>query len=159
MGQIRSRRSRSRCSVPVKEDDKDDELTAARIGIPLRSCAHFCCKNCFLTVEGKVCPTCKASLPTISSLDKLPYIEQFGSSSDAVKHTLIEEFYMAKEADRTSTKEKGADLEEASAKASKAVEKHYRWASLKVHPDRFGETYRKEFDALTQDWHARARTA
>merc|ERR1712150_90504 len=31
-----------------------------------------------------------------------------------------------------------------------AVDKHYRRASLKVHPDRFGEEHRTEFDALTK---------
>ena len=38
--------------------------------------------------------------------------------------------------------------DESISEATKGINKHYRRASVKVHPDRFGDTYKKEFDAL-----------
>ena len=132
-----------------KEDAAEQvQMTTA---VPLRSCVHFCCEACFPTVEGKMCPTCKSPLPMISSLDSLPYIQHLDSPADTVKNALVEEFYAAKEENRAGKQKKEKDaLEKASKVATKEVDKHYRRASLKVHPDRFGETYPREFDALTK---------
>jgi hypothetical protein len=66
----------------------------------------------------------------------------------AVKEALLEEFYISREALVDSSKQ--GELEEAAEKTVKAIDKHYRRASIKVHPDRHGEMFRKEFDALTK---------
>ena len=138
------------CSLAVKEEKDRDESSTEKVGSPLRSCVHWCCAECRPTVDGKKCPTCASPLPTIASLDPLPYIKDFDSPSDAVKEALLEEFFAKKEADRADTKEKHQALEAAAEAATKAVNKHFRRASLKVHPDRHGDTYEKEFIALTK---------
>jgi hypothetical protein len=131
--------------------DDDDKDKFKPIAVPLRSCVHFCCEQCFPTIQGERCPTCKRSLPTMDSLDHLPYIQQLDAPPDSVKEALIEEFYVAKEANRSSAGNKEQDaLEDASKTATKAVDKHCRRASLKVHPDRHGEAFRKEFDILVK---------
>jgi hypothetical protein len=137
------------CLVIVKTKDRHDVSKAEDLGVSLRVCAHYCCETCFPTV-GKMCPTCKTPLPKIESLDHLPYIQDFDNPSDAVKKALLENYFASKEADRLGTKVAKDALDESSQAATKAIDKHYRRASLKVHPDRFGETYRKEFNALTK---------
>ena len=42
------------------------------------------------------------------------------------------------------------ELDKCIAEVTKAISKHYRRASIKVHPDRHGEEYQEEFDALTK---------
>jgi DnaJ-class molecular chaperone len=40
--------------------------------------------------------------------------------------------------------------EEAAATATKAVSKHYRRASVRVHPDRYGSKFMRDFDTLQE---------
>ena len=131
--------------VVKKEEAGDDE----EIGAPLRACAHYCCQACIVDI-GKTCPSCKLPLPTIGSLGLLPYVKDLDNPSEVVKKALLEEYYTKKESDRLETKEAKDLLDKASAAATKAIDKHYRRASLRVHPDRFGEKFRKEFNALTK---------
>jgi hypothetical protein len=64
---------------------------------------------------------------------------------------MLDEYFLYKESSR-DTKDRTIKeaLEEASEKTLKAVDKHYRRASLKVHPDRFGDDFRDEFERLTK---------
>ena len=64
---------------------------------------------------------------------------------------MLDEYFLYRESLR-DTKDRTIKeaLDEASEKMLKAVEKHYRRASLKVHPDRFGDKFRDEFECLTK---------
>lgn len=64
---------------------------------------------------------------------------------------MLDEYFLYKESLRDE-KDKALmeALEEAGEKTTKAVDKHYRRASLKVHPDRFGDEFREQFDRLTK---------
>ena len=64
---------------------------------------------------------------------------------------MLDEYFLYRESLR-DTKDRTIKeaLEEASEKTLKVVDKHYRRASLKVHPDRFGDKFRDEFECLTK---------
>ena len=137
-------------SPPTEEDASTERGSKLLVAVPLRTCTHSCCSTCIRALQGKVCPQCNLPIPTASSLDPLPYIQQLDNLSVNVKEAIVEEFYCLKESIRTPSKEEVDALEEASNEVTRLVDKHYRRSSLKVHPDRFGETYRKEFEALTK---------
>jgi hypothetical protein len=142
----------ARCVKQIKPKQEEGVFNFLPLGLPLRSCVHHCCEDCFPNVQddGK-CPTCSSALPKPESLDHLPCIQQFDNPPTELKEAFIEEFFAGKETERSSAGKKEQEaLEEASSKATKAVEKHYRRASIKVHPDRYGDEFRKEFDKLTK---------
>jgi hypothetical protein len=128
------------CSTSLLVDDDQED------SVPLRTCAHVACTTCHPTLLGKACTVCSSPLPTLDSLHPLPYLQPL--DNPAVKEALLEEYYISREAIRDSSKQ--GELEEAAKKTVKAIDKHYRRASIKVHPDRQGETFRTEFDALTK---------
>jgi hypothetical protein len=136
---VEKKRAPSCCVCSKLLLDEDDSA-------PLRTCAHIACTTCHPTLKGKACTLCSSPLPTLDSLHPLPYVQQL--DNPAVKEALLEEFYIARETIRGSSKHE--ELEEAAEKTVKAIDKHYRRASIKVHPDRHGEKFLTEFDALTK---------
>jgi hypothetical protein len=146
----------ARCVKHIKPKQDDADIDTVEnplpVGLPLRSCSHHCCEECFPNVQaGGKCPTCSSPLPKPESLDPLPFVQQLDNPPIALKEACIEEYFAGREAERSSAgKNELEALEEASNKATRAVEKHYCRASLKVHPDRYGEEFRKEFDDLTK---------
>jgi flagellar biosynthesis GTPase FlhF len=128
------------CAKPLLLDGNDNN------SVPLRTCIHVACTTCHPTLQGKACTICASPIPTLNSLHPLPYLQPL--DNPVVKDALLEEFYISREAIRDSSKQ--GELDQAAETTVKAIDKHYRRASIKVHPDRHGETFRSEFDALTK---------
>ena len=136
----------------ISTEDYNDNNEGTRSDFKaLRACVHVSCPACFSSVQGKACPICASPLPTLESLDHLPFVQDLNNSI-SVKEALLEEFYLYKESmlrDGDNPQKRQA-LAEASAAAQKAIEKYYRRASIEVHPDRLGESFRPAFDRLTK---------
>jgi len=98
-----------------------------------------------------------AWFPDRSCLEKLPYVRAFqpldSTLPDSLFETLLDEHMscLAVEGlkkERSLTKDERERQKEAVEKATKAIGKQYRRASIKIHPDRFGDDYQKEFELL-----------
>jgi hypothetical protein len=134
-----------RCCVCTNEFPEGTDNNSIVL-LPLRSCAHTSCIACLPSIQGRACPICASPLPTIDSLNHLPHVQLF--NSDAVKQALLGEFFVLKESHRDGKKQ--TQLEEAAQAVVKSIDKYYRRASIKLHPDRHGELFRQEFDQLTK---------
>jgi hypothetical protein len=64
-------------------------------------------------------------------LNPLPYVQLF--DSDAVKQALLGEFFVLKESHRDGKKQ--IELKEAAQAVVKSIDKYYRRASIKLHPN------------------------
>lgn len=135
------------CSVCTR--DLEDDTTA----VELRSCTHSVCKTCIQHVQGKCCLQCGKPHPTTESLQHMPYIQELQAPA-AVLDKLLEEFFCCRESEAAVGEENAGKAKEtfdhSSEKATKAVNRHYRLTSVKVHPDKHGEEFRAQFDMLTK---------
>ncbi len=125
--------------------DYDESLRA-----PLRVCEHVCCQQCHEILCGRFCPACESPLPALKTLEMLPLIQHLDNSLP-VREALLEEYFLSKEHDSDPSNKDIVKKREAAAQNSvRTIDKHYRRASIKFHPDRFGDAFRKEFDELTK---------
>jgi hypothetical protein len=95
--------------------------------------------------------------PTIGCIVSLPYVAALVPNgapfSSQLLETLLDEYNTIRVVQGIKDESKlSRDVREkeegAIAAATKAVSRHYRRTSVTVHPDRFGDTYQVEFDAL-----------
>jgi hypothetical protein len=115
---------------------------------PLRVCNHICCHHCHDVLSGRFCPACEAPIPCVSTLMLLPLIQQMNNPVP-VCEALLEEYFLNQQYHADSkSKEICKKWEVARQNSERVIDQHYRRASIKYHPDRFGDTYRKEFDEL-----------
>lgn len=117
---------------------------------PLRVCDHVCCNQCHDVLSGRYCPACEAPIPSVTTLELLPLIQHMGNSLP-LREALLEEYFLNKQHEADPTNKDIAKKKEVAAQNSvKVIDKHYRRESIKVHPDRFGDTFRQDFDELTK---------
>eukprot|EP00978_Attheya_sp_CCMP212_P039703 scaffold208923_cov51-Attheya_sp.AAC.2 len=136
-----------RCAV-CSRGLKDDQMAVA-----LRSCPHSVCQGCAPLVESKCCMVCNEPKPTIESLQHIIYVQELQAPEHVVEK-LLEEYVCSKESDAAKNMSHAGKametLSHATEQATKAVNRHYRKTSIKLHPDRNGEAFRPQFELFTK---------
>lgn len=139
------------CNEILPEEGEEGDWPGEMLRSPLRVCDHVCCRPCHQILNGRFCPACERPLPSLKSLELLPLVQSM-DNSESIRAALLEEYLLNSEydKDRSNSKDVVQKITAAAQNTVRVIDKHYRRASIKVHPDRFGDTFRKEFDELTK---------